>query len=401
MVEGTGHPLKPSAPLQSSFIDTDARLAQLIRDCERASRIAIDTEADSLHHYYEKVCLIQIATDDTIALIDPLAGLTLDPLLECFAEKPLVLHGADFDLRMLAQAYGFRPRAPIFDTMIAAQLLGYDGLGLAALVDRVHGVKLSKHGQKSNWSRRPLADDLLSYAADDVRYLLSVADSLEEDLREHDRLTWHRENCAALVTATGIERERDEENRWRIKGAGPLESAELRFLRALWHWRDGLASKADRPPFWVATNELLVRLSRWAAAHPRASLDEGPKLPRHITGSRLSALKGAIAEARALPQHAWPARPTRAKHRGEDNRELVGALRDAVATIARELEIPPAVIAPKTALSAIAREKLQTAEAFVAQAGLLNWQATLIEPALSILFQEFPKKQATSRRKRR
>mgnify|MGYP001077099340 CR=1 FL=1 len=145
--------------------------------------IALDTEADSLHHYFEKVCLIQLAAGEESAIVDPLCGMDLSALLALLTCKPLILHGADYDLRMMRLTFGFLPEGEVFDTMLAARLLGYEEFGLASLVERFFGVRLSKGGQKSDWSRRPLSESQLRYAGDDTRYLLPLAARLREEMR--------------------------------------------------------------------------------------------------------------------------------------------------------------------------------------------------------------------------
>ncbi len=130
----------------SLYIDTHSGLLDLISRLEEAPGIALDTEADSLHHYFEKVCLIQLAAGEENAIVDPLCGMDLSPLLALLARKPLILHGADYDLRMMRLTFGFLPEGEVFDTMLAARLLGYAAFGLASLVERFFGVRLSKGG---------------------------------------------------------------------------------------------------------------------------------------------------------------------------------------------------------------------------------------------------------------
>ena len=168
-------------------------LADLIVRLTPLSRIALDTEADSLHSYFEKLCLIQISTEHEDILVDPLAGFSLQPLYEAFVKRQLVLHGADYDLRMLHRGGQFAA-TDIFDTMIAARLCGYQELGLAALVVKHFGVKLSKASQKANWALRPLSHQMIEYAINDTKYLLPLAQILESELRRLQRLDWFAES---------------------------------------------------------------------------------------------------------------------------------------------------------------------------------------------------------------
>ncbi len=362
---------------------TPAALAAVVERLRGASRLALDTEADSLHHHFEKVCLIQISHGGEDFLVDPLADLDLSALLRVLADKPLILHGADYDLRMLRASFDFQPRGEVFDTMLAAQLLGFQQIGLAAIAERFLGVTLCKQSQRSNWAQRPLTPRQIQYAMDDTRHLGAIADSLGSELRRLGRVEWHRETCQRVVEATAQPRERDPDLVWRIRGAGRLKRHELAHLRELWRWRDGEAQRVDRPAFKIIGNEPLLELATWAVAHPNASLEKGPKLPRHCTGRRLAALRHAIEQARDLPEAEWPER--RRIQRGprtDDCRPLIDALRAEGARVAKELDIEPSVLAPRAALEAIARSRPQTTEDILACDSLMRWQVEQLGPGI-------------------
>ena len=155
---------------------TDEKLAALLPKLRAAKWLALDTEADSLHAYPEKVCLIQISTTDGDRLVDPLAKINLDPLLEALNAHELIMHGADYDLRLLRKHHEFTPSA-IFDTMLAARLIGEVQFGLSSLVEKFLGVKLDKGSQKADWARRPLTEKMETYARNDTRYLQPLAES--------------------------------------------------------------------------------------------------------------------------------------------------------------------------------------------------------------------------------
>lgn len=377
----------PDTNFKYSYIDTPEGLRRLAERLAAAGRVAVDTEADSLHHYFEKVCLIQLTAAGENFILDPLAGLDLAAFLELLAGKDLIFHGADYDLRLLAADFGFRPRGEVFDTNIAARLLGFQRLGLAALAEDLLGVTLSKGGQKFNWSRRPLPEEKIIYAANDTRFLESLADILRGRLRELGREEWARESSRALVRETGRPRPvKDPDRIWRIKGLKGLGREELALVRALWHWRDSEARAADLPPFKVLGNQPLVALAIWLGRHPGLSPERGPKLPRTCRGERLGKLVRAIAEARELPPELWPAPPKRQPPPppvpGEYER--YEKLRERIAARARELEIPPSVLAPQAALRAISRQEPSTIEEIAAAAGLTAWQARLVAEAIGI-----------------
>ncbi|HEY7221162.1 MAG TPA: HRDC domain-containing protein, partial [Candidatus Binatia bacterium] len=302
------------------------------------------------------------------------------------AGKPLILHGGDFDLRMMRASLGFRARREVFDTMIAAQLLGIEHIGLAALVERFLGVIIKKTGQKSDWSRRPLSEKQLSYAVNDTRFLEPLADCLARGLGERDRLAWHVESCRAMVQSTDRDKSRDPDDAWRINGAGRLTRRQLAYLRALWHWRDEHARRENQPPFRIFGNQQLLELITWAESHPGAPLQQGPKLPRNIRGSLLTTLEEALARAAGMSQSQWPElrRRERPEPPSAECLERIDALRDECARVAKDLGIAASTLAPKAALEAIARSRPRTIDEIMESAGLLRWQAELVRGQMDI-----------------
>ena len=347
--------------------------------------VAVDTEADSLHNYFEKVCLIQLSLGGEHYLVDPLSDLDLTGFLEALAEKPLILHGADYDLRMLRASLGFRPRREVFDTVIAAQLLGIEQIGLAALLERFFNITIGKEGQKSDWSRRPLSEKQLRYAANDTRYLGQLAERMRGELIARRRIEWHAESCRAMVQSTGRNHSRDPEEAWRIKGAGRLTRRQLAYLRELWRWRDEQARRADLPAFKVFGNQQILDVLQWAESHPGVSLEQGPKLPRNIRGSRLRTMQEAITRAAALHPAQWPERTLleRAVPPRDDCKESIEALRGECARIAKELGVAPSTLAPRAALESIARSRSRTVDEIMKSGGLLRWQAELVQGAVA------------------
>jgi ribonuclease D len=367
------------------YIDTDAGVDRLTREIRESERVALDTEGNSLHRYYERVCLMQLTLRGKTYIIDPLSGIDLSELLDELSYKPLIFHAAEYDLRILRRSFCFAPQGGVFDTMLAARLLGYDRLGLVALVERLLGVALSKHGQKSDWSRRPLTESQLSYASDDTRYLPALADKLTRELRRLKRLDWHRETCEWTVSASAHDAPRDDENAWRIKGVSFLTPRQLAFVREIWHWREKQAREADLPPFKIMGNQKILDLAQWAESHPRSSLQQGPRLPRTCSGRRLVLLKKAIRRARHVPPSKMPPprRPgMKSTNSRNPDRETVQALRAECDRLARKLRIDSSVLAPRSALAAIAaKHPVSTAE--IMNAGpLMHWQSSILRPAV-------------------
>lgn len=366
------------------YVREASELRGLSKRLAAIDKVALDTEADSLHNYYEKVCLVQLSLNGDHYLVDPLSGLDLSEFTHALADKPLVLHGADYDLRMLRINFGFRPRAEVFDTMIAAQLLGYDQIGLAALIEKFFQVTVGKETQKSDWSQRPLSEKQLRYAVNDTRYLVKLREILSSELSERGRLGWHQESCAAMVDASGHDRVRDPDDVWRLKGSGKFTRRQLAYLREIWQWRDRHAQRANRPPFKIFGNEQILQVVQWADANPGAPLDQGPKLPRNIREQLLRTLEEAVVRAAALAPEQWPERKQfeRSEPPSAEVTKRSEALRTACAEIAKSLAIAPATLAPRAALEAIARTAPRGVDEIRVSSGLLRWQAELIQPAL-------------------
>ena len=376
--------LSGSEPQGYVYVHESAALEGVIQRITGDRWIALDIEADSLHSYFEKVCLIQVSVGGEHFLVDPLSPLDLGGFLDALAERPLIVHGGDYDLRMLRAWKGFRPRCEVFDTMIAAQLLGAERVGLAALIEEFFGVTIEKGEQKSDWSRRPLSDKQLRYAASDTRFLERLAERLHGELLQRGRVEWHRESCRAMVDATGRDGSRDPQETWRIKGAGRLTRRQLAYLRELWCWRDMHARRLDRPPFKVFGNQQLLEWVHWAESHPGEPLDQGPKLPRNIVGSRLETFRTAVARAEGMTSSEWPEPVRSAPSRKPpiDQRERIDALRNECARVAGELEIAPSTLAPRAAVEAIVQDRPRTVDGIMADGGLLRWQAELVRPAV-------------------
>jgi ribonuclease D len=323
---------------------------------------------------------VQLTVAGRNFLVDPLARMDLQPFLAALAEKTLLFHDASGDLRMLQGAFGFRPRVRVIDTMIAAQLLGHERFGLLSLVEQFLGEKLTKSGQKSDWSRRPLSQAQLHYAVDDTRFLEPLADKLLADLSSAGRFSWFEEACAAATAATPEERVADPQRQWRIKGVWEATARQAAFVRQLWGWRDQEARRADLPPFKILGDEGLLALALWAESHPQALLATGPKLPRHVTGRRFELLGAALREAAQLGPSDWPEPRLWPVGKREEPGQSFGRLRESVARLAGELGLLPWLIAPRAALEEISRRKPTTLEEIQQAGRLLRWQAELLLP---------------------
>ena len=368
------------------YVDTKTSIKELITRAKQSSRIALDIEADSLHHYFEKVCLIQLKVGSASYIVDPLAGIDLTGLLKVLADKPLILHGGDYDLRMLREQYAFKPNSEVFDTMLAAQLLGYERYGLVAVVQKLFGITLSKAGQKSNWSKRPLTQAQLRYAGEDTNYLESLADKLKSELKRLGREDWHRQCCEFMVRSTDSGKTtKNNKDKWRIRGSSKLIPRQLTFVKEIWNWREKQAQIADRPPFKVMLNSLIMQLALWADSNPNTPLENGPKLPRNCRNKRLAMLKNAIRKAANMDETESPGQRQSVPYKPLDPKtmEMIEALRRECSSIADRLKIDPSLLAPRASLTTIVYKKLRSLNEIIKSGSLMPWQAELIEPVVN------------------
>ena len=371
------------------MITDAARVANLIEQIEPADRVAIDTEADSLHSYREKLCLLQISVPapDAVAgvsdagqsmspghesartvcdyIVDPLANIDLEPLRRALETKEIVLHGADYDLRMLRRGLNLAA-SKIFDTLIAARLLGIREFSLAALVKRYFDLTLLKGSQKANWAQRPLPARMAEYAMNDVHYLLPLAEKLEAELVRYERWDWLRQSCQRAIEQAAVARTRDHDELWRIRGSGLLRGGSAAVLRALWQWREKEAEKADRPPFHVLRNEELLKA---AAKFASGSVPDY----KHFSFRRRQAFLEAAQAALRAPESEWPVSRRRFGTRPSNQTvQRAEELQRRRNRSAEELGLEPSFIAPRSTLEAIAADDARTA------ALLVPWQRELL-----------------------
>ncbi len=331
-------------------IATAAKMAELLGQIEAVDRVAVDTEADSLHCYREKLCLVQVSLPGRDYVVDPLAGVDLAPLCAALERKEIVLHGADFDLRLLRRGLNFTAQR-LFDTVIAARLLGIREFSLAALVKRYFGVELGKGSQKANWARRPLPARMLQYAINDTHYLLPLAERLESQLRERNHLDWLQQSCQRAIEQAAVERVRDEDEVWRVRGSALLRGRAAAVLRALWQWREKEAQAADRPPFHILQNHELLNAAVSFASE---------KLPdyRHFSSRRRQAFRAAAQSALQSRESEWPVSRRRSVTR--PSAEMIARteeLRRRRDRAAMELDLEPSFIAPRSTLGVIAADQ--------------------------------------------
>ena len=369
--------MSASAPL---YLDTVDSVDQFLANLSPVRALALDTEGASFHRFVDRIYLLQLSTDRHEAVIDPLpigkpdrlGALIEDPQVE------IVLHDADYDLRLLHQDYGWQVRN-LFDTRVAAQLLGIRAFGLAALLEQYFGLKLDKKHQRADWSMRPLTADMLDYAAQDTRHLLGLRDQLHQQLVAKGRWHWAQEEFVRAET-TRWDPDQAENSFLRMKGARDLTRRELARLRELVKWRDAIAAELDRATFRVAGNETLLDLVRLAPTS-RDALFAVKGFPRGMNDARAQEALQAIARGNDVAEAELPRFPKGARWDREadfdDRVARLKAVRDIVAT---DLDLDPGVLCSRDRMEAVARRRPRHVDDLQELPELRKWQAEVLGP---------------------
>jgi ribonuclease D len=374
-----GVTVKPEPPAYQ-LIDRPGQLQPLLDALDQVDEVALDTEADNMNCYRTKICLLQFLANGQVFLVDALAPLNFDALYDKLATKHLIMHGSDFDLRLLHDLREWEAKS-MFDTMLAAQLVNRQRVGLAALMEDYFGFKMSKESQKANWSRRPLTKKLLDYASLDVWHLFTLRDLLTKELKKLGRMDWLDQQCRRQIEAAKVGFPSGDPNAWRIGKSEKIRGQGLAVLHDVWHWREAQAERLNTPPFKVCNNSLLLRMGQAAddgesEATIVSSINLGRRHDRLI-GSLTAAVRSGLAR----DPNALPRRVRNRDHRSLTPKEIalqdrLKAGRDVIAT---KLNLDATLIANRTQLAVLARnpEDLDSL--------LLPWQAELIRqiPAYS------------------
>jgi ribonuclease D len=360
------------------YLDTPSAVDAFLKTIANARILALDTEGASFHRFIDRIYLLQLSTREQTAIIDPIPIGTptlLGDLLED-RDVEVVFHDADYDLRLLQQDYRWHVRN-IFDTRVAAQLLGLRAFGLAALLEHYFGVKLDKKHQRADWSMRPLPQGMLDYAAQDTIHLLELRDRLKHDLEYAGRWDWAREEFALLEgTKWGDD---DSANAFlRIKGARDLTRRELAVLRELVPWRDSIARQLDRATFRVIGNEQLLDIARQQPAS-RDILGAIKGMPRALFESRGNEVLDAVKRGLAVPDAELPRFPKAARwDRDPDFDVRVSALKTVRDEAATRLDLDPGVLCARDRLEAVARKNPMNRDELETIVELRQWQRAVL-----------------------
>jgi ribonuclease D len=360
--------------VQPDIITTSPALEALCRRLLQEPIVAVDLEADSMHHYREKVCLVQISTAAETVLLDPLACPDISPLGAVLADPAIlkVMHGADYDIRSFHRDFGFEV-VNLFDTMIAAQFLGEPEIGLAALLRKRFGVELDKQYQKADWSRRPLEPGMIAYAAKDTAHLMDLYGQMRDELVAKGRLAWVEEECRLLCSVRMTERD-DGPLFLRFKGAAQLEPRALAVLEELLRFRDEAAQRRDVPPFKVMGNEALREL---AIRRPqrREEMVGIPGVTERLVDRWGKGILAAVAKGMAVAEADLPRYPRREREeRDPEVEKRLKRLKSWREERATRMGMAPGIMANNVLLEALAAGRPRTAEALAATPGIKQWQ---------------------------
>jgi ribonuclease D len=358
------------------WIRTISELTLLVDRLSSADSISVDTEADSLHHYPGKLCLVQIADDAGRAhLVDPLALPTLGPLGPLFANPRIgkVLHAADNDLSYLKRLYGFSV-ASLFDTALAARFLGVKTLSLDGLLRTYLGVEPVKSRQKDDWSRRPLTAEQEAYALDDVLHLFELRARLRDELRAKGRDGWVEEECAALAALEFPDKVADPDAYLNLKGAKDLDRRGWAILRELWQARESVALALDRPPFMILGHETLVALAG-ARPHTLEEVQAVPGCSTRVIQRVGPMILEAVTRGEAVPDDELPLRrPAPRPHLPAATRRRADQLRAWRAKTAHALGLDPGVLFPQRLIDRLAAEPPRDLPALARVEGVRRWR---------------------------
>jgi ribonuclease D len=351
------------------YITDDKQLATLCQNLGTPDALALDTEFIREKTYYPRLCLIQIATDDMVACIDPLSIENMQPLWDLLLNTSClkILHAARQDLEIFYHLLGEIPQ-PIFDTQLAATVLGYgDQIGYGNLIKRELGVELQKGHTRTDWLQRPLSQEQLEYAADDVRYLIQAYPRLLDKLQNLKRTEWLTDDFQALAQTSLYEVEHDQV--WqRVSGKTRLKGQQLAILQQLAAWREQQAQQRDKPRKWILSDDILVSL----AQHPPKNRQQLQSL-RDLSDNMLSrhgdTLLEIIRQGQSVPKEQWPRIKFKA-HLSVEQEALVDSLMAVVRLRAAQNQITASLLATRKDI-----DKIVQGEQDVAL--LTGWRAVL------------------------
>lgn len=372
--------------MQFTLVNRDADLRAVEEALDGCGEFALDCEAAGFHRYTDTLCLVQLSTPSAHFIIDPLevdpSGVLKDPLQD--PDVDVVMHGADFDMRLISRDLGLTVRG-LFDTQVAAALTGEPQVGLSALLEKYLDVKLSKKYQRADWATRPLNEGMLAYAISDTAHLIPLRRILEDTVRESGRQTWVQEEVELLQDVRWDGEEADVDPITRVKNARKLAPRSLDALRVLVRWRDEIAQTMDRAPFRVAGDNALMGVAKERPT-TLESLREVKGMPRRLVERYGDELLGLLADVAAKPvseiepfprlQGNGVGRPT------PEEEERFDRLKAARNRRADELGLERGRVFSNASLLEVARSVPGTLEEIAELGVARRWQVEAVGPAL-------------------
>lgn len=376
--------------IESQIIDKAIDLEKTARSLEKETAVAVDLEADSMYHYQEKVCLVQIATEKISFVIDPLAIKDLSPLQPFFSNPDIqkVFHGADYDIRSLYRDFDIKINN-LFDTELACRFLGIKETGLQAVLKMFFNVNVDKRYQKKDWSKRPLPKEMMAYASKDVIYLLPLARMLIHRLKKIDRMTWVLEECEDLSKVRPV-LSNEAPLFKKFKGAGRLKSRSLAVLEALLQFRKRVAEKKDRPFFKIIGNESIMKIATARPVTLRRLKSTNALSGRQISmyGSDLTkvvakTLKTPESELPVFSSQKPPVLPNGVPAK-------IKALKSWRASKASALGIDPGMLCNNALITAIAVKNPGDSKSLETVKEMKNWQKQAFGTEIIRVFKKAP-----------
>ncbi|KJS33256.1 MAG: hypothetical protein VR64_03085 [Desulfatitalea sp. BRH_c12] len=364
-------------------------MAVFVDEAQAIDTLCVDLEADSMFHYREKVCLLQMAANGRTVVVDPLKLQDLSILNPLFEDARIrkIFHGADYDVRSLYRDFGITINN-LFDTQLASMYLGHTETSLEAVVAQRFGVELDKKYQKKDWSRRPLPPEMVAYAAMDVLYLEPLADALIGELAAKDRLAWVQEACRLLSQV------RPQENHQHLflkfRGAGRLIPQQLAALEELLQLRDTVARQKDRPLFKIMSNAALLKIAMTLPTDLKRL-----KATQTLSGKQLDmyghAIMAALEKALAMPVDQLPRYPRqRAPRLSPRIPRRVKAIRAWRDETAARMNIDPALLLNKSLIRDIAVNKPRTLADLQSIPQIHQWQVDAFGEAIIAILNSMP-----------
>jgi ribonuclease D len=358
------------------MVETAAGLEKAAGALEKEKVIAVDLEADSMYHFKEKVCLIQLATEKTSVVVDPLQIDNFSILKPLFYNPDIqkIFHGADYDVRSLYRDFKIKINN-LFDTELACRFLGIKETGLKAVLKTFFEINIEKKYQKKDWSKRPLPEEMVEYASKDVIYLLPLARILIDKLEEIDRLSWVLEECHNLSKVRPVLPNEDPLF-LKFKGAGRLKSKSLAVLEALLQYRKSVAEKKDKPLFKIIGNDSIMKI---ATARPVTlrSLKGGKALSGRQISMYGNDLIQVVAGALKITERGLPVYPRKTVSPiSSEVLERIKVLKSWRESKAMALDMDSGMLCNNALIAAIALKNPEDKKSMGTIKEMKNWQKT-------------------------